>query len=96
MNYNNGERHLWLARRCFHQSSTGCYRVSTIHSLNPVYFQKSVGRSTRLITLRRNSRFGLSDGTGAAPITGAPAAHCCYMTAHRLEEYTVSPSSSLH
>ena len=47
-------------------------------------------RSTRLIPVRRNSRFGFSAGTEAAPITGAPAAHCCYMTAHRLEEYTVS------
>ncbi|MGA2716587.1 MAG: hypothetical protein ABSG41_26125, partial [Bryobacteraceae bacterium] len=39
----------------------------------------------RLIVVRRNDRFGFPDGTGAAPITGAPAAHCfcIHRTLHR-------------
>jgi len=41
--------------------------------------EEKLERSTRLIPVRRNSRFGLSDGTEAAPITGAPAAHCLYV-----------------
>jgi hypothetical protein len=38
--------------------------------------KENAGRPTRLIVVRRNDRFGFSDGTEAAPITGAPAAHC--------------------
>jgi hypothetical protein len=39
-------------------------------------------RSNRMVTVIRNGRFGFPDETGAAPITGAPAAHCFDVMPH--------------
>ena len=64
-------------------------RIRNLVSFFEGRFKKKLERSTRLIPVRRNSLFGLPEGTGAAPMTGAPAAHClCIHRDQSLEDCT--------